>query len=212
MISKVERLVKEFSGKEKPQKFRPFTDEEKGALIKDGTFILSLPVETIEDEQKAKRPFGYVIDGGDRLLKLPSIGTDIAFYPDPKRFFIPYSSYKDLPTQEKLAEKDGKKLRKRLGLKDDSLDVIIPDQASTFTALTFEYLDKTTREGKGVWLFGPKYGYFYGRTKNPIDESGYYVANVGRAVPGNGVCVDFWNRARGCSRIHVVCLIVAKGR
>lgn len=199
-----------------PQEYRPFTDQEKGALMKDGAVILSLTGETIEDEQKARRLFRYVANGEDRLLRLPSIRTEVAIYPDPEKFFIPNSGSKDLPTQERLAEKDGQELRKRLGLKDDGVDVIIPDQASTFTEATFKYLDETTKKGKGVWLFGPDYAaaqglsFVYGRTKNPVNESGSRVALVGNAYPDDGLVVSDWNADHGRDGLHVVRLVVAK--
>ncbi len=193
-----------------PQEYRPFTDEETKKLIKDGAVIFSLIGETIEHQRTTGRLFRYIADGGDRLLKLPSIKTQVAIYPDPRRFFIPNSGNKDLPTQEKLTEKDGQELRKRLGLKDDGVDVIIPDQASTLTELIFQHLDKTTKKGNPVWLFGEDYGYLYGRTKNPVNESGSHVAYVGDAYPDYGVSVNDWNADDGHDRLRVVRLIVAK--
>lgn len=195
---------------EKPQEYRPFTDAERKALIKDGAFFISLTGETIEGQQTAGRLFRYVTDGGDRLLKLPSIRTEVAIYPDPKKFFVPNSGGRDLSTQEEFAKKDGQALRKRLGLKDDSVDVIIPDQASTLTELTFKYLDETTKKGKGVWLFGRDYDYLYGRTKNAVNESGSLVAGVGGAYPVDGVDVSDWSRGDGGGGVRVVRLVVAK--
>lgn len=198
------------------QEYRPFTNEEERALIKDGAHFIDLDGETIEGQQTAKRLFRHESDEGDRLLKLPSIKARVAIYTDPKRFFIPNSGNKDLPTQEKLAQKDGRKLRKRLGLKDDSLVVIIPDQASTFTGLIFKYLDETTKQGKPVWLFGSEYAsaqglsWVYGRTKNPVNESGSFVAYVGYAGPDLSVVVRSWGAGRGRDFIRVVRLVVAK--
>lgn len=80
------------------QEFRPFTGKEILALIADGAVILNLVGETIEDEQKARRLFQHVTDGGDRLLKLPSIVTQVAIFADPKRFFIRNSNYSVLGT------------------------------------------------------------------------------------------------------------------
>lgn len=194
------------------QEFRPLTDQEQERLIKDGAFILDLITgNTIEDQEGAGRLFRYIYrEGGDRLLKLPSIITQVAIYPDPEKFFIPNSGSKNLPTQEELAKKDGQELRERLGLKDDSLDVIIPDQASTLTEVTFRYLDETTKKDKAVWLFGPNYGYLYGRTKNPVNDSGSLVANVGNARPGHGIGVSGWSAGGGHEGLHVVRLVVAK--
>lgn len=191
------------------QEYRPFTDQEKELLIKDRALFIDLTRETIEDEQKAGRPFRYITNGGDRLLKARSTITQAAFYPDPGRFFILNSGNKNLRTQEKLAKKDGQELRKRLGLKDDSLDVVIPDQASTLTELIFQYLDMTTQKGKAVWLFGSDYGHLHGRTKNPLNKFGLAVAMVG-ADPNGGVSVNAWNRDNGHDWVRVVRLVVAK--
>ena len=201
-----------------PQEYRPFTDQETKALIKDGAFILDLTTgNTIEDQEGAGRLFRYIYrGGGDRLLKLPSIITQVAIYPDPQKFFIPNSVNKNLSAQEKLAEIDGRDLRKRLGLKDEGVDVIIPEQASTLTEVTFKYLDETTKKGKGVWLFGEEYASFeglnwvYGRTKNPVNESGSVVAFVGGAHPDYGVYVNFWDAGHGRGILRVVRLVVAK--
>lgn len=198
------------------QEFRSFTDTEERALKEDGAHFIDLTGETIEDHRKAQRPFRYITNGGDKLLKLPSIKARVAIYTDPNRFFIPNSGV-DLFTQDKLAKKDGQELRERLGLKNDEVDVVIPDQASTLTELIFRYFDETARKGKGVWLFGGEYAsaqgqcWVYGRTKNPVNESGSNVAYVGGAHPvDGGVRVGYWPRDSGSARLKVVRFIVAK--
>jgi hypothetical protein len=198
-----------------PQEYRPFTSEEERKLIIDGVHFIDLMGETIEGQQAEKRLFTYVTNGGDRLLKLPSIKARVAIYTDPKKFFIPNSG-KDLAAQEQLAKKDGEELRKRLGLKDDGVDVVIPDQASTLTELTFKYLDETTKQGKGIWLFGKEYAsvqglnWIYGRTKNPVNESGSIVSRVGHVDPVDGLAVGEWFADDGYNAVQVVRLIVAK--
>lgn len=198
-----------------PQEYRPFTAQEEEALRKDGAHFIDLDGETIEGQQRAKRLFGYITDGRDSLLKLPSIKARVAIYIDPKRFFIPNSGNKDLVKQEKLAQKDGQDLRKRLSLKEDGVDVIIPEQASTFTELTFKYLDETAKQGKGVWLFGSEYAsvqglsWVYGITKNPIDRSGSYVVGVGNASPDGGVHVGRWDPDVGNVSVRAVRFVVA---
>lgn len=191
-----------------PQEFRPFTDQEIRALVRDGAVIFDLTGETIEEQRTAGRLFTHVADRGDRLLKLPSMKIPVAIYPDPKRFFIPRSGDKDLTTQEGLARKDGQELRKRLIL--DDLDVVIPKQAATLTELIFKYLDQTTEQGKGVWLFGSDYGGLYGRTTNPANESGSLVAHVG-AGP-HGVYVSYESCNVGFFILRVVRLVVARNR
>ena len=199
--------------KSKTQEYRPFIEQEIGVLIKDGAVFLDLTEETIEDEQKAGRPFGYVSARGDILLKAPSIGAQVAIFPDPERFFVPNTGHIGLFTipdslvQEQIIRKDVEALRKRTGLED--LDVIIPSSAATLTELTFRYFDRTSQEGKGVWLFGRDYGNRYGRTNHPMNKSGYEFFRVGFA---GGVVVDYLVGGCGPDRIyvHVVRLIVAK--
>lgn len=195
------------------KEFRPFTSEEEKVLRRDKATILSLDGEkTIKDQMAARGMFRYVYDGGDRLLKASSVITQVAIYADPRRFFVPNSGNKGLPAQEKLAEEDGRELRERLGIKDGSLDVVIPEQASTFTGLIIKYLDETAKKGKKVWLFGTDYGRLYGRTENSINESGSRVARVGIAESGDGIVVFGWPRDRGYELIRVVRLIVAKNK
>ncbi len=199
--------------KEKPQEYRPFTDLEKRVLRIDDAFILSLDREkTIEGQKATGRPFRYMSYGGDILLKARSTITEVAIYPDPKRFFIPNSAGEKLilSVQEELTEKDAEELRQRTGLED--LDEIIPSQASILTELTFRYLDETTKKGKGVWLFGRDYGYAYGITKNPTCYFGSYIARVGNADSVRGVAVEDWSYVVGNDNTFVVRLVVAKKR
>ena len=204
-----ERLQgQEIKAEAKPQEFRPFTDQETRALIEDHAHFIDLDGETIEYEDKSGRLFSYIGYDEDGLLTLPSINTRVAIFPDRKRFFIPNSRNKSLSTQEKLAEKDCQELRKRLGLQDDSLTVIIPDQASTLTELTFKYLDETTKKGKGVWLLGPDYDYEFGIAKNPGNKL-FPVVHVGNPNPVNGLIVRRWHRG-GDHNVAVVRLVVAK--
>ena len=184
-------------------------------MVRDGAFILDLPGETIEDEQKEGKLLRYyeLYNSELRLLKAPSIKGQVAIYPDPERFFVRNSGNKNLPAQEKLAKEDGQELRKRLGLKGNDVDVIIPDQASTLTGLTFQNLDETTKKGKGVWLFGKEYGYLYGTTKNPVNESGSRVAIVGNAGPDRGGIGIVIRSAGDCvDDVRVIRLVVAKKR
>lgn len=190
------------------QEFRPFTPHEEKVLTEDGVHFIDLKGETIQAQEEAKREISYVADRRDILLKAPSMIARVGIYPDPARFFIPNSGSKDLLTLKDLAKKDGQDLRERLGLEDEGVDVIIPDQASTFTELTFKYLDETTKKGKGVWLFGPDYDCRSGITKNLIYESGFDVAAIFSGYPDGGVHVDSWNSINVI--FSVVRLIVAK--
>lgn len=200
--------------KSKTQEYRPFIKQEIDVLIEDGVVILDLTEETIEDQQKAGRPFGYVSARGDILLKAPSIKTQVAIFRDPEKFFVPNTGWKgfctrpDLSSLEDLTKIDAEKLRERTGLED--LDEIIPSSASTLTELTFKYFDRTTKEGKGVWLFGRDYGFRYGRTNHPMNRSD--APEFFRIGFAGGVVVDYLVGGCGPDRIyvHVARLIVAK--
>lgn len=143
------------------------------------------------------------------MVGRPSRLSEVAIYPDPERFFVDGTGDKDVNTQESMAQKDGENLRERL--KASELDVIIPDEASTLTELTFRHLD-----GTGEWLFSKRYAevhglrFIYGRTKNPTNEDGSYVANVGRADPDHGLIVDYWRRDDGYGLVLATRLVVPK--
>ena len=189
---------------ERPLEVSRFNDVDREALLKAGALIYELTGETIEDQQGAGRKFWYVTDGGDKLLEKPSRRGEIAIFPDPNEFFIPESGGKSLADQEKLASRDTKALQKRLNTK--GLKVIIPEEASTLTEITFKHLEET-----GEWLFGERYGYNYGRTKNSTNKSGSSVAVVGSAFLDNGLFVNDWDRGDGFDSVRVVRLVVPSG-
>jgi len=183
-----------------------FTAVEKRALSKDGAIILkpldqTIPSQREAQRQKEKPSFYFVANAEDGLLNVPSSLAEVAIYPDPDRFFIPGTGGKDLATQERMVSRDGETLRERLGL--SGVDVRIPNEASTLTGITFDYLDQT-----GEWLFGPDYGYRYGRTKNPTTKSGSPAAVVGRASPAYGLHVVGFEPADGDGLVRAVRLVV----
>lgn len=188
---------------------RSFTAKEEKVLKGDGAILLSplgqaIPSQREDQRQKGKPSFYYVTNAQDGLLDRPSRLAQVAIYPDPDRFFVPGTAGKDLATQERLASDDGESLRQRLGL--PRIDVEIPEEAATLTGVTFDYLDQT-----GEWLFGSKYGYLYGRTKNPTNRDGSDVACVGDANPGGGLDVDDFDRGSGDDNVQVVRLVVPSG-
>lgn len=199
---------------EKPIEIQRFNDEEKQALIGDGAIVYELVGETINSQkisQKAKEKpsFWFVTSGSERLVGRPSRLSEVAIYPDPERFFIENSGSKNLTDQEELAEKDGESLRNRLGLQ--GITVVVPDEASTLTEVTFKHLDET-----GDWLFGQKYAqahdldWIYGRTKNPTNANGSGVAYVGYVVVGDGLDVSSWYADLGTRYVWAVRLVVPK--
>jgi len=178
-----------------------FFEDEKKKLIEDGAVIYELAGDTIGRQQESGRKFWYVTNGGQQLLQLPSLRTEVAIYPDPERFFVPKSGGKDLETIKALLREDAKNLRMRLKL--DRIDEIVPNEASTLTELFFKHADKT-----GVLLFGSEFGFLYGITNNPINDQATRVANVGSADVEHGLCIRGWFHEVGNAHVHVVRLVV----
>lgn len=200
MAANLEKLAEDLGVK-------AFSGEAKDALIKDGAVIYPLTGSTIEAQRnmrakKGKPSFYYVVDVREGLVGRPSRLSEVAIYPDPKKFFVPNTGGEDLETEALVAEA-ANRLRKRL--RQNGIDVVIPEEAVTLTELTFKHLDETE-----VWLFGESYGYLYGRTKNPTNESGSGVAIVGCAVPDSGLGVLDWRRGLGNGRVRAVCLVVPR--
>lgn len=191
-----------------------FTGEQIKALFNDGAVIYEPAGETItaqKESQKAigKPSFWYVVNVGEKLVNRPSKLSAVAIYPDPERFFIENSSMKNVTQQERLAEEDGKKLRNRLGV--EGITVIVPEEASTLTGLTFKHHAQTE-----VWLFSQIYAQahglntIHGRTKNPINKSGSRVAHVGNTSLDSGLLVSGWARDLGHGGVWIVRLVVPK--
>lgn len=201
----IERGISAVQKEPERVEIKRFPDKEKRVLKEVGAVVYSITGQTITGQRELRekeyregknpRPdFYYVVDAGDRLTALPSMLSEVAIYPDPKRFFVPDTGGKTLAEQEELVKKDADKLREILGLEE--IDEVIPEEAATLTELTFKHLGET-----GIWLFGVDYNYWYGSTKNPIDESGD-VAVVGKAAVAtwkmwdSGLNVERWNRGR----------------
>lgn len=166
---------------------RPFTAKEKRALRKDGAVFASPFGQTLSSQIDSQKQLGqpafyYIVYSKAGFLNRPSGLVEVAFYPDPKRFFIPGTEGRNLKTQEAIVVKDAEETRARTKL--STVDEIIPEEAATLTGITFEYLKQT-----GDWLFGPDYDHLYGRTKNPTTEFGSNVAVVGGAIPDRGLNV-----------------------
>lgn len=189
------------------QEFRIFTDYEREQLKKDDALILNLIGESAAEEQS----FKYTVDGRV-LLKLPPIRMDVAIYTDPKKFPIPDSEYKDLMTQEQLAEKESQALRERLELTDDGLDVIIPDPVSTLTELIHTYLVGTPNEGKRIQAFNVGHTTLFNGNAKAADQADHPHASTLDGVAGPGDCAVVLNLCLllGHSNFRVVRLVVAK--
>lgn len=190
-----------------------FSDLERNRLLDDCASIYLLSGTTIPQQREAqssqsKPSFWYITDGGESLLVLPSLQIEIAIFPDPERFFAPGSFGKNTARQEQIVREDAQReLQARLGL--PGVTQIVPDEAATFTDLTFQHLGAT-----GRWLFGSEYAqvyglsWVYGRTKNRTNRSGSLVAVVGGALPGIGLEVVGWDRGDDGDRVGGVRLVV----
>lgn len=187
-------------------------DREKASLKDFGASFRTLTGETIEGQKKAREKqglpaFWYIVDAGDRkrLIAVPSARIEVAYFDKPEDFFVPGTFGKDTDTQEAMVAADAK----RYSL--EGITQIVPDQASVFTELTFRHL----ADHPGVWLFGPEYAkaqgkdWVYGRTKNPTNAAGSFVASVGRAGPAYGLDVGGWPRGGGRGHVGSPRLVVA---
>ncbi|MDO8429070.1 MAG: hypothetical protein Q7S88_00385 [Candidatus Daviesbacteria bacterium] len=169
-----------------------FIDQEREALLGDGA-VLYLPAgETIRGQIEAGREFGYVFNGGERLLDFPSRRIEVAIYPDPERFFVPGSFNKTTDKQDALMEQDAESLRKRLCL--GGITMVRPE-APEVTEVIFKHFDATQ-----VRLLGKDYmeqagGYYpYIRTSTPTNKTGSVLADVGHFAAGYGPHVGDWHR------------------
>ena len=188
-------------------------DKEKEILErKFGASFYTLTGQTIEGQKNAREARGLpafwgIVEAEDSksLLVVPSPKIEVAYFVEPRDFFVPGSFGKDTATQEAKAVVDAK----RYGLK--GITQIIPDQASVFTELIFQHLVNHP----GVWLFGSEYGkaqdkiFVYGRTKNPVNPSGFRVATVTTVPPSYGISIVSSIRDKGEDNTGAMRLVVA---
>ena len=190
-----------------------FTDIERKILLGDKatTFVLSgttIPQQREVREREGKPSFWHVVSAGDKLLALPSkAGQEVAIFTDPKRFFVEGTFGKDTDTQERLVRAAGNDLADRLNLNNSqgkpTIAGILTEEAATWSDLTFQFLEDPEKNPKGIWLFGPEYAkahgknWVYCRTKNPTNDFGSNVVNVGNASPDNGLDGFGWGRGDG---------------
>lgn len=201
-----------------------FTDIERERLLGDKAKIFTLSGTTIPQQREArgeKPSFWYIVAAGDRLLALPSReGQEVAIFPDLgrfKRLFVEGTFGQNTNTQERLVRAAGNTLADRLDLKNPqgkpTIAGILTDEAATWSDLTFQYLDDPDNKA-GIWLFGPEYAkaqgedWVYGRTKNPTNAAGSFVASVGDANPEDGLNVIGWLRDFGDGNVGGPLLVV----
>lgn len=187
-----------------------FTDHDRETLLRNGALIYRGSKTTIDEQKevqtaKGQPSFGRIDVEGENLKGVRSLPCELAIFPD-ARFFIAGTFGKDLKEQEIAAEKDTLVLMEELGLENTA--VIIPDEAATLSDITFQHFDAT-----GEWLFGEKFAEEHGlmlvlgRTKDPTNLSGSFVANVGNSTPEHGLYIDGWYFAVGDDKVGVVRLL-----
>jgi len=144
------------------------------------------------------------------FMNLLSRPTQIAFFLESKRFYVPESNNKSLEEQKQLIKVDETEVVRnwrKMGI--GGAEEVIVDVA-THAGLVFAYFDKT--EGRGR-LHGKDYGYRHGRTGTPTVGSnvvnvGYFYEGYGVDRDGCGLRVDDWSRDKGGNHIWVVRLLV----
>lgn len=184
-------------------KIEPLPAEAKKFLKSEGYLWLPLTNQTLGGMRDAGRPF-YHVDPADRVLTTPSVFAEVAFHPDPKRFFLPGSNRKTLDKQIDMVKEFSEELQRKSGL--TSIKAVI-GEASDYADLTYTHVDNIGRKRFGDRLFGPKYGFNFTRTITPT--SGFDVAYFGDFDGADGPAVDDWGRDEGCGRLFVAPLVVS---
>ncbi len=192
-----------------------FADVEREKIVGDEGKIFVLSGTTVSQQRVARGAepsFWYVIES---LFDRPSRkGQEVAIFTDPSRFFVADTFGEDTNTQEVLVRAAGRTLGKKLGL--PNIAGILTEEVATWSDLTFQYLGDPENK-TGIWLFGSEYAkaqgknWVSGRTKNPTNASGSFVAMVGSAPSGNGVHVSGWGRDRGDGLMGGPLLVVPIG-
>ncbi len=179
---------------------QPFTTAEKKAFRKDGHIIYPFSLQTIKTQEEARKPFHFQDNYGSKFKTTSSMVGEVAFIPNPKRFFIPGSNNKTYEQQEELVKLYEKHLQKSLKLPENVR--VVMGQAPDYTQLAFIHLEET-----GERLFGLEYGFNFTRTKTSI--STHDVANVGSFYSTIGLHVYGWPIYGGLDKVFVVPLVVS---
>lgn len=179
-----------------------FSEAEKKALKREGLVVYPLVGLSIQDQKNAGQQFWYIIDAGEKFLTMSSRATEVAFNPDPKKFYLPGSNNKTLDQQIAMIQEYSDDLQKRLKLQ--SAEAIM-GEAPDYVELIFTHFDATNKRER---LFGQKYGFNYARTKTPT--VGSFVADVGDFIVDSGPCVCDLRRGNGNDDVFAVPLVVPK--
>jgi len=147
-----------------------FDKEEKNILAGDGALILELGCETLRQLRVNGKPFLHLTDGGEKLLDTPTKLTEVAIYPQPSRFFVQNSNWKNFDRQICMVYEDGMLLRRRLRL--PTVTQIMPE-AVDLAQIIFKYPEVVKSLSAG------QYGDREIRTVTPVKTgSDVYTARV----------------------------------
>lgn len=150
---------------------KEFTPEIRELLEKDGFVIYSLTGRSIADLKEEGNFIDIVpwVSNRDNTLHIPSRQTEVAFHPDPKRFFLEGSSEKTELEQQILLLQFSRQFETSFpGTK------VIKGEGADFIELALRYYEDSKKR-----LFGKKYGYRYTRTNS---SSGGHGLVVGRYI------------------------------
>lgn len=155
----------------------------------------------------ARRPFWHINNRSDAIfMGLRSRPSQVAFFPEPERLYVPGSNRKSLVEQEACLAADVAEVmnnRNKMGI--GGVEWVI-DNVATHAGLVFAYFDRS--HGR-VRLHGRDYGYKSARTETPT--VGSVVAGVGYFDEIFGLGVDVWSRGDGGGSLWVVRLGVPAG-
>lgn len=169
---------------------KTFPRGEKKVLQKDGAVIYLLRRETIRAQRQAGEPFWHIAvgfelgEGKDSVLDATSRLIEVAFYPDPSRFFVQGSFNKSMAKQKIVLAEDLEEIKRRTGL--EIIDQIFPE-APEATQVMFRHFKETSGR---VRLLGKNYIHQYISTITPITPSRSHFAVVGAWFEGSGVDVS----------------------
>ncbi len=169
---------------EREKTFKRFGEQERQALKKAGAIICRGTGKTLIDLKGVERKISWVLKKKEfkeyKIVHTPSHVGEMAFFPNPRDFFVPGSLGKTLLEQEKLVKSDSEYLRKNLGV--NGLEVVIPKEAATLVELAYFYFGV-----KMDWLFARSYQRHHARTKQYTDSN--HTLEVGFANKKDGLVV-----------------------
>lgn len=172
---------------------QPFDLLEKRIFKKNGILFYTFSPQTIRSQKDAGKPFSYVVSPDPQFELVPSMVGQVAFFPDPERFYLKGSNYKTLDQKDELMGKYEKEVLEKLSLPNHIR--VVRGQVPDLSQLAFTHLKET-----GEYLFGEKYGSNCAATSTPTSDS--QLALVGHFDPDRGgLLVGQWNPGVGVNGV-----------